>query len=235
MTLRVQGLGAALKGKPILQDLDLEVGEGWFGILGVNGSGKTTLLRALNARLPITAGQIVWRNTDLTAQDAIRAKSFGFAPPFDTFPITVTAGDLIALTASLRGCDRTEPANLYEALGVASLLDKPFSAMSSGMKQRVSVFFAFMGPPELVLLDEPFNWLDPIAVYDLKREIRRYADSGKVVITALHEVETFIRHCDAGLLLHDGRIVQRFDAARMAEGRADPARLEADIYERLKA
>lgn len=233
MTLIVQGLRAQIGGKPILHGLDFEAPPGWFGVLGANGGGKTTLLRVLDARLQVAAGRIVWRGADLTAQPAARAMSFGFAPPTDTFPPTLTAGELIHLTQRLRGPGADAPAGIRAALGVDALMDTPLGRMSAGMKQRVSLLFAFLGAPELVLLDEPFNWLDPVAAYELKRELRLYANAERTVITALHDVETFAMRCDGGILLHEGRIVDRFDAAQMAEARADPAALEARIYARI--
>jgi ABC-type multidrug transport system ATPase subunit len=235
MTLVVRGLTAQIGGKPILHGLDFEAPAGWFGILGANGGGKTTLLRVLDARLPVTAGRIVWRDADLTSQPAVRAQSFGFAPPTEAFPPTLTAGELISLTQRLRGANADAPAGIRAALGVDALLDTPLGRMSAGMKQRVSLLFAFFGAPDLVLLDEPFNWLDPVAVYELKRELRLYADSGRTVVTALHDVETFATRCDGGLLLHEGRVLDRINAADMAQARANPAALEARIYERIKS
>jgi ABC-type multidrug transport system ATPase subunit len=230
MTLTVTDLSVSLKGRDILHHIGLEAGAGWFGILGINGSGKTTLLKALCARLDIGAGRIVWRGRDLTHENAERARCFGFAPPLDTLPPTLTAGELIGLVADLRGCDVRRPLGIYRALGLDGLRDKMIGAMSSGMKQRVSLFSAFLGEPELVLLDEPFNWLDPLAAYDLKREIRTWVEADRCVVTALHDVGTFITRCDAGVLIHKGEVVRTFDGDHLKQGRLDPERLEDEIH-----
>ncbi len=230
MTLEVSNLTVTIKAKIILKGLNLTATPGWFGILGINGSGKTTLLKALCARLAIAGGKIAWCGADMTMDESGRAQTFGFAAPPDSLPQTVTAGELITLVADLRGCDARQPQGIYSALGLDSLCNKPIGSMSSGMKQRVSVFCAFLGEPDLVLLDEPFNWLDPVAAYDLKREIRTYADGGRCIITALHDVETFVTRCDSGILIHDGEVLRVFDAERMANGRRDPLTLEEEVY-----
>jgi len=230
MMLEVSRLNVAIKSKTILKAMNFNASPGWFGILGVNGSGKTTLLKALCARLAIASGKITWRGADITSDESVRAQAFGFAAPLDSLPQTVTAGELIALVADLRGCGAHQPQGIYTALGLVALRNKPIGSMSSGMKQRVSVFCAFLGEPDLVLLDEPFNWLDPVAAYDLKREIRAYADDRRCVITALHDVETFVTRCDSGILIHDGEVLRTFNAERMADGRRDPLALEEEVY-----
>lgn len=230
MTLTVTDLTVRIGSREILTSLSLTAEPGWFGILGVNGSGKTTLLKALCARRDIDAGRIVWRGRDLTREDAERAQAFGFAPPLDTLPPTVTAGELITLIADLRGCEVDQPRGIWKALGLDALRNKTIAAMSSGMKQRVSLFCAFLGNPELVLLDEPFNWLDPVATYDVKREIRTWADQGRCVVTALHDVSTFVTRCDAGLLIHKGQGVRAFSHDELGRRRQDPERLEDEIY-----
>lgn len=230
MMLEVSRLNVGIKSKTILKALSFNASPGWFGILGVNGSGKTTLLKALCARLAIAGGKITWRGSDMTIDESGRAQAFGFAAPLDTLPQTVTAGELISLIADLRGCDACLPHGIYSALGLEGLRNKPIGSMSSGMKQRVSVFCAFLGAPDLILLDEPFNWLDPVAAYDLKREIRAYAEDGRCVITALHDVETFVTRCDSGILIHNGEVLRAFNAERMADGRRDPFALEEEVY-----
>ena len=225
--LTVTKLSVTLATKPILKALSFTTPPGWFGILGVNGSGKTTLLKALCARWPLTAGSIVFNNKDLSRDDEGRARTFGFAPPVETLPVGLKGGEIIRLLTDLRGCDATEPRAIHDALGVARLHDILIGKMSSGMKQRISVFCAFLGKPDLVLLDEPFNWLDPVAAYDLKSAIRAYAD-GRTVVTALHDVPTFVSHCDSGILLHDGQVLRDFGQNDLKDH--DIATLEGEIY-----
>ena len=181
-------------------------------MLGTNGSGKTTLLRAAAGRLTPHAGRIWIDGEDLTDAPAKRARAIGYAPALDTLPEALTAKELLTLAARARRTEADRPADLYEALGLAGLSDRRIGAMSSGMRQRVAVFCAFLGSPRVVLLDEPFNWLDPVAAYDAKACFAGMATT--VLVTALHDVATFATRCCGGVLMHDGRTGGRSTAQR---------------------
>ncbi|ESQ86043.1 hypothetical protein AEAC466_02325 [Asticcacaulis sp. AC466] len=229
--LEVLGLKLDLKKRPILKDLSFAIHPGWFGILGINGSGKTTLLKALCARLPISEGTIKYNDQDVTGNLSERAKTFSFAPDIHSLPPTLTAKELILLLADLRKVSPFEPSTIYTILGLSRIGDTLIGSMSSGMRQRVSLYCAFLGTPDVVLLDEPFNWLDPVAAYDLKRELRAYADASRCVLTALHDVETFVTRCDQGILIHQGKILRVFDQGQMSDGRRNVGEMEAQIYD----
>ncbi len=204
---------------------------GWWGIL--DGSGKTTLLRAIGGRLTPQEGRIWLSGADLTDDPAKRAQTVGYAPGLDTLPEALTAKELVELAARARGAEPERPSELFEALGLAQLANRRISAMSSGMRQRVAVFCAFLGSPRVVLLDEPFNWLDPVAVYDVKRcfvEIAR----NTTLITALHDVATFATRCTGGVLMHDGEIARTFDAAEIARAGHDLPAFERGVYDALR-
>jgi ABC-2 type transport system ATP-binding protein len=230
------GLGVALGGRMVVRDLDLAVAPGrWFGLLGVNGSGKTTLLRCLAGRLPAAAGRVLVGGADLTRDEAGRSARFGFASPPDALPGELTAADLIGLVAALHGADPTAPADLYQALGIADLGRRRIGQMSSGMRQRVAIFLAFLGSPRIVLLDEPFNWLDPVAAVEVKAALRAMVGEGLTLVTALHDVATFATRCDEGLVLHEGRVLRRFASEALAAGRRDLQALEDEVYRAFRA
>ena len=234
--LDVRGLRVSLSGRTIVHGVSFAVEPGcWFGLLGANGSGKTTLLRALNGRLRIEAGQVRLNGVELAQNEQARAIRIGFAPPPDSLPAELTGAELIDLLGQARNTAPREPAVLYQALDVASVERRRISQMSAGMRQRVAVFSAFIGNPRVVLLDEPLNWLDPVAAYDLKAALAAQAAQGATLVTALHDIGTFAGRCDRGLLLHEGRVVRAFDADQMAGGRRDLLGFEQTVYEAFKA
>jgi ABC-type multidrug transport system ATPase subunit len=106
-------------------------------------------------------------------------------------------------------------------------------ALSSGWRQRLALGLAFIGEPRLVLLDEPFNWLDPVAAYNVKDRLTALA-ADRLVITALHDVSTFALRCDHGVLLQDGRVSARFGPSDLAAARADLSGFERGVYEALR-
>ena len=232
-TLTVESLGVRIGGREIVRQVDLHMaGPGWFGIMGANGGGKTTLLRSLAGRLPISAGRVSISGEEVTASPARRAELTGDAAPLETLPSSLTAAELIELVARSRGV-RSSGGFLREELDIDRLRDKVVGAMSSGMRQRVAIHLAFVGDPDLVLLDEPFNWLDPVAAYDVKQRLNDYARS-RPLITALHDITTFATRCTAGLLLRDGTIARSFTADDLKQGATDIGGFERDLYAALK-
>ena len=233
--MSVEGLSVVLGGRRVLDAVGLEAGPaGWLGVLGANGGGKTTLLRTLAGRLTPSAGRILLDGRDLAADPAARAALFGYAPPLAALPGGVTAGELVRLVARARRADPHRPAALFDALELARIRDRPVDALSSGWRQRLALGLAFVGEPRVVLLDEPFNWLDPVAAYDVKDRLTALA-ADRLVVTALHDVSTFALRCDHGLLLHDGRVSARFASPDLAAARTDLAGFERGVYETLRA
>ncbi|CAL4868723.1 ABC-type transporter ATP-binding protein EcsA [Asticcacaulis sp. MM231] len=229
--LEVLNLKVDILKRPILKGITFTAMAGWYGILGINGSGKTTLLKALCARQALSGGCIKFNSADLTGDEAQRARLFSFAPAVNSLPQNLKARELIELLADLKQVEPFEPHGVYKALGLEALKDTLIGSMSAGMRQRVSLYCAFLGTPDVIMLDEPFNWLDPVAVYDLKRELRTYADLSKCVITTLHEVSIFASQCDSGMLMHDGKPVRLFDEGHMPTKRSEMDEMETEIYQ----
>lgn len=234
-TLEVRDLKVSLSGAPVVRGLSFDATPAvWFGLLGANGSGKTTLLRALNGRLPIDSGEVRLSGVDVTRDLRARATGVGFAPPPDSLPLELTGGELLDLLARSRDADWRAPPAIHAALDIGWLEDRFIGAMSAGMRQRLCLFTAFIGGPAVVLLDEPFNWLDPVAAHDLKAALRGWTEAGGALVTALHGIADFATRCDAGLLLHEGRAVKVFDPAEIAAGRGDILSFEQTVYDAFK-
>ncbi len=232
--LSVRGLSVVLGTRRVLTEVDLEAADGWLGVLGANGGGKTTLLRALAGRIAPAAGRIALDGRELAGDPAARARLFGYAPPLASLPGGVTAGELLRLTARARRADPGRPEALLGALALDRVHDRPVEALSSGWRQRLALALAVLGEPPVVLLDEPFNWLDPVVAYDVKAELAVLARD-RVVVTALHDVATFALRCDGGVLLQDGRVSARFAPADLLAARADLAAFERGVYDALRA
>lgn len=223
-----------LGGRMVVRDVSFSLSKpGWFGVLGANGSGKTTLLRALVGRLDLAGGLVLIDGEDMTAKPGRRAWSISDAAPLETLPQLLTTAELTELVARSRGADPARRGALHDVLDIGRIRDVPIAAMSSGMRQRVALHLAFVGEPEILVLDEPFNWLDPVAAYDVKAALSTFATTG-LLITALHDVATFATRCTAGLMLRDGQVASRFEVADLAQAQADLLAFEADIYRSLK-
>lgn len=222
---------------PVVTDVTYRIAAGcWSGVIGANGSGKTTLLRAIAGRLPISAGRVTIDGTDRTADRAWRARRIGFAPDGDALPGALSGADLFGILAdgASRSAAEASLRLLREALGIDAIAAHPIHACSAGMRQRIAIFCAFVGGQRTVILDEPFNWLDPLAAYDVRGALRELVDGGLTLVTALHDLSTLASSCDEGLLMRDGGVALTLDAERMSRARRDPAAFERETIDHLR-
>ena len=235
-SLGARGLSVALGGRTIVEidRLGFE-GPGWIGIIGSNGSGKTTLLRALAGRLPVAAGEIEIDGEPCARDRAWRAMAIGFAPEIAVLPGELSGCDVLSLVARPFGAAIEDPAlaALRASLGVESFWRRRVGTYSAGMRQRLAICAAFVGGQNIVILDEPFNWLDPVSSFDVKAAIRDLARE-RLIVTALHDIATFAHHCDSGLLLAEGRIGLVLTPEAIERGRADLRGFERVLIDRLR-
>lgn len=220
----------------VVSDVGFTIPRGsWFGLIGANGSGKTSLLRALAGRLPFAAGRCLIDDRDLANDRSARAGCFGFAPPADRLPEALRVRDLLALAGADRDTARERLGDIGAALGIDQLRDRWIGDCSAGMRQRAAIALAFAGGHTLVILDEPFNWLDPVAAFDLRQALRARVDQGLTLVTALHDLGTLTTACDEGLMLADGRVALAIDRAMLAEAARAPHDFERRTIDLLRS
>lgn len=238
LPLKIEHLAVDREGVPVVADLSHSIDRpGWTGIVGANGSGKTTLLRALAGRLAVSSGRIAAGGIDYTHDRGGRAEMIGFAVESSMLPADLTPGEIFAIAARRRGAvDDPALAPLRKALDVDHFINRKCGTLSAGMGQRVALLAAFLDIPGIVILDEPFNWLDPLTAYDVKIALRDLVLAREIaLITALHDVTTLTAYCNCGILMAGGRIALVMDEAKLRSGLADPAGFEAYMVARLRA
>jgi ABC-2 type transport system ATP-binding protein len=238
LSFALENLTVERGGVPVIHGLSYaSAAPGWIGILGANGSGKTTLLRALAGRLPVQAGRILLGSEDVTRDRAARAGRIGFAVDAAMLPAELSPREICAISARTpRAIDEPALAPLRRALDVESFLDRRCGTLSAGMGQRVALLGAFLDLPAIVILDEPFNWLDPLTAFDVKNALRDLvAAQGLTLLTALHDVHTLTAYCYRGVLMSAGGIAMEMEEAELRAGLADPVAFEAAMVERLRA
>ena len=190
MTLFVDGVSVRRGGRVVVSGASLEVAAGEIvGIVGRNGSGKSTLLMAIAGVLAPRTGQIeiagaaVWG-----AHRARRAarRALGYCPEAADPPGFLLGGELWALVAATRGAAPPGTA-LIEALGLDELRDVPIDRMSLGQRRRACLGAALIGPPDLLVLDEPDNGLDARRLDALVALLRGHAAAGGACLLASHD------------------------------------------------
>lgn len=206
----------------------------WFGVIGANGSGKTTLLRAIAGRLPIARGSCALFGEECAQDRSARAQPIGFAPPIEHFPASLRLRQLLELAGDPVDVQQERNCDLWDALELHELLDIPAGECSSGMRQRASIALAFAKPCRIVILDEPFNWLDPVAAFNVRAVLARMVADGLTLVTALHDLTTLCGFCDSGIVLAKGRVSLKLDAPMLRAGRDDAARFESELVAALR-
>lgn len=190
MILRVERLRVKRGGRVILDDLELSAAAGELvGIVGKNGCGKSTLLMTIAGVLAPADGRVVVDGASVwgVQRDRIRArKALGYVPEGADPPGFLLAAELWAVCAASRG---TEPPSLdlVDRLGLDELRDIALDRMSLGQRRRACLGAALLGPPQLLVLDEPDNGLDTRRVDALVALLRDHAAAGRAAIIATHD------------------------------------------------
>ncbi len=217
-----------------LSGVDATIGEGVTGLLGANGAGKTTLLTLILGLRNRDAGQLSVLGADPgTAGPEVRQR-LGFAPEHHQLPGDMTAADLVAHVARLHGLPKvgaTQRASdtLWE-VGLGEERFRPIGTMSTGQLQRVKLAQAVAHHPELVILDEPTDGLDPMQRSDMLALISRLATEHDInILISSHHLEEVERVCTSVVMLDAGRVAR---AGKVAELTVGAAGLVVEVYER---
>ena len=190
------------------------------GFLGLNGAGKTTTLRILGCVLLPTSGTVRLAGQDLlTAPRQLRAR-IGFLPETPPLYEDMTVREYLAFVAGLRSVDPARiPARVTETeerTGLADLDDERISTLSHGYRQRVGVAQALVHAPDVLLLDEPANGLDPVQNVEMRALIRGLRGDHTVLVSS-HILPEIAQTCDRLLVVRDGELVAQGSEAELEE------------------
>jgi Cu-processing system ATP-binding protein len=189
----------------VLDGLDLEINKGGiFAILGPNGSGKTTLIKCLLGMVIPDKGEITFDKNSVLGKWTYR-NNLNYLPQIANFPPNLTVLELINMVKNLRPKDSNSE-ELIELFGLKSFLDKKLGNLSGGTKQKVNIVLAFMFDSDLIVLDEPTNGLDPIALIHLKEIIQKEKEKGKTILITTHIMSFVDEVADEIVFLLDGKI-----------------------------
>ncbi len=176
-------------------------------MLGPNGAGKSTTLSAMAGAIVQSAGTITVGGENLaTAPRSARAK-VGFADQPPALYEYFTVGEHVGFVAQARGVDQAAADKVLADLGLSKIAQRPCRELSFGMRQRVGLAAALVGPVELALLDETLNGLDPHASRAARATLRAVAERGAAVLMSTHLLGVAERMCDRILIMDKGKLV----------------------------
>ena len=203
-----------------LNDVTVDVPAGITGLLGPNGAGKSTFMKLVTGQLKPSKGSLRVMDEPIWGNHALYAR-IGFCPEQDAFYERMTGLEWVTGLVRLNGLSETEAGaaarRALDAVDLTAAAGKKIGAYSKGMRQRVKLAQAIALDPELLILDEPLNGMDPIQRRRTIQLIRDWAAAGRSVLVSshvLHEVEALTSNV---LVINNGRIVAEGDVHQIRE------------------
>ncbi|HEX8632258.1 MAG TPA: ATP-binding cassette domain-containing protein [Catenuloplanes sp.] len=206
--LRVQSVNRSFGDRQVLKDVWFDVAAGRMtGFVGGNGAGKTTVMRIILGVLAADSGEVTWRGAPLTHEDR---RTFGYLPEERGLYPKMTAHEQLVYLARLHGLSaaaaRRNTTDLIERVGLGERAGDLVEKLSLGNQQRVQIAAALVHDPQVLILDEPFSGLDPMAVDLLVTVLRERAANGVPVLFSSHQLDVVERLCDDLVIIADGTI-----------------------------
>jgi ABC-2 type transport system ATP-binding protein len=187
-----------------VDNLSLKINKGFvYGILGPNGSGKSTTLGMLLNIVNKTAGNYHWFDGSGTTHRAL--KKVGAIIERPNFYPYMTARQNLNLVCKIKNVPNHKIKEKLEIVGLVNRSDYKFSTFSLGMKQRLAIASALLNDPEILILDEPTNGLDPQGIYQIREIIKKIAANGTTILLASHLLDEVEKVCTHVLILREGK------------------------------
>jgi ABC-2 type transport system ATP-binding protein len=218
--LNIEHLHAGYEKHRVLTDVNLAVALGeWVALLGPNASGKTTLLHCVVGMMAPASGAITVCGQSLRSNPASAKGKLGFACAPERLPGLLTGRQCLEIYAAAKGLSSisADVLQLAERFQYMPMLDRFVDAYSLGTRQKLAVLLALLGDPELVVLDEAFNGLDPASALALKHFLRDRVSQGMCsVLLATHALDIVERYADRAALLLNGGIAREWRKEELA-------------------
>ena len=225
LAIEIRGLHKAYRGlrsTPTVAvdnlDLDVPLG-GVHGFLGPNGAGKTTTIRCLLGLVAPSAGTLSVFGHDATTDLQAVISRIGALVESPKFFPAFTGRRNLELVGAVAGISGSEIDRVLEEVGLADRGHDRFGEYSLGMKQRLAVAGALLKQPDLLILDEPANGLDPAGIKEIRELIRRYGATGATVFVSSHQLAEVQLMCDTVAIINRGRLVTMGPVREVVSGR----------------
>ncbi|WP_309642531.1 ABC transporter ATP-binding protein [Flavobacterium sp.] len=216
-----------------VKNVSLEIQKGnVYGILGPNGSGKSTTLGIVLNVVNKTSGNYSWFGGTMQTHEAL--KKVGAIIERPNFYPYMTAKENLELVCKIKGIAYTKVHEKLELVGLLDRENSKFSTFSLGMKQRLAIASALLNDPEILILDEPTNGLDPQGIHQIRDIIKMIAAEGTTILLASHLLDEVEKVCTHVLVLRKGEVLYsgRVDGISSNEGFFE---LQSDDLTQLKS
>ncbi|WP_374193749.1 ABC transporter ATP-binding protein [Glaciihabitans sp. dw_435] len=212
VVLLIEGLVKRFGETTAVAGIDLSIHAGsFFGIVGPNGAGKTTTLSMVTGLLRPDAGRVFVHGADVWANPAAAKRNMGVLPDRLRLFDRLTGAQLLYYAGTLRGLDRktvlSRTADLAASFGLEDALDRLVTDYSAGMAKKVALAAAMIHSPRLLVLDEPFESVDPVSAANVTAILRRYVGAGGTVVLSSHSMDLIERICDDVAVVVNGAVL----------------------------
>ncbi|WP_445997402.1 ATP-binding cassette domain-containing protein [Okibacterium fritillariae] len=228
--LSVSGLSKRFGDTVAVDGIDLEVSAGsFYGIVGPNGAGKTTTLSMITGLLRPDSGSITINGIDVWKEPDAAKRSIGVLPDHLRLFDRLTGAQLLYYSGVLRGIDgatvRSRVDDLAKAFGLEDALHRLVTDYSAGMTKKVALAAAMIHSPRMLVLDEPFESVDPVSAANVIEILQKYVDHGGTVVLSSHGMDLIQRVCDHVAIIVNGQV--------LAQGSVDEVRGTGTLEERF--
>ncbi|GAA1604550.1 ATP-binding cassette domain-containing protein [Leucobacter chromiireducens] len=211
-------------------EVSLQVHAGSFtGVVGPNGAGKTTTLSMISGLLRPTSGRVTVSGVDVWTDGPAAKRLIGSLPDRLRLFDRLTGAQLLYYSGVLAGVDEAavakRSAELAEAFGLESALGRLVSDYSAGMQKKIALACAMIHAPEVLVLDEPFETIDPVSAANVTEILEKYVAGGGSVVMSSHSLDLIQRVCDHVSIIVDGSVI--------AQGTVDAVRDGLSLEERF--
>lgn len=222
-----------------LRGVSFEIKKGEIvGFLGRNGAGKTTLMRVMTSYLPANAGSVIIDGKDVASHSMAIRKKIGYLPETPPLYTDMTARDYLKFAARLKDVPakkiRVQVDKVLNACYLRNVAHKTISTLSKGYQQRVGIAQAIINDPQILILDEPTNGLDPVQIRRVRALIEDLEEERTIIISThiLTEIEQIARRV---LIIKDGLIVADDTMDNLLVDEQGGARTLEDVFLNLNS
>jgi len=212
--LETQGLVKKYSGRIVVNEVSITIEQrSIVGLLGRNGAGKTTSFRMIMGMVAPNSGSVIFEGRNITKLQMYKRARLGIgylSQEPSIFQRLSVRDNLFAIleTMSITKAQRNRKADmLIERFALSEVANSQGRFLSGGERRKLEIARAMVTDPSLILLDEPFSGVDPIAVQDLQHEIRRLVDSGVSILVTDHNVERTLEVVDKAYIIDHGRVI----------------------------
>lgn len=208
MSLQIISLTKKFGDQTALNNINIEINNNEIiGLLGPNGAGKSTLMKSIVGALKIDEGQIIFNEKDIREDEIEAKKNMGFLPENNPLYSEMYVKEYLNFVADIHQVSKQRIDEVIELVGITPEKSKKISQLSKGYKQRVGLAQAILHSPDLLILDEPTNGLDPNQIIEIRNVIKEIGKE-KTVILSTHIMQEVEALCSRVILIHQGNIIQ---------------------------